>query len=257
MAATTWAHDALHHEALVRLFDNADVVLLDFDGPVCDLFRRGSTAHVAEEIKDMARRHWGFLDQAVQSCHDSHGILPLLGDMADKHDAQGSLSRRPLELAHSMVTRFERGAVKRARPTPHAEALLKRLAALGKPVAIVSNNAEGPVNQYLERRKLGPYVDVVCGRDPVEPRLMKPAPDLLFRALELLRRHEPHKALMIGDQPTDLLAAKTAGTPFLGCPRDQRRAEEMERLDADCVVRSLKPVVLAVQELTSSPRLPV
>lgn len=257
MAATTRGYDhSRRHEVLLRLIDDADVVLLDFDGPVCDLFGRRSTAPVAEAIKAMALSHWGVLDQAVQNCRDSHRILPLLCDMADKQ-VPGSLSRRPLELAHSIVTRFELDAVKRAAPTPHAESLLKCLWDLEKPVAIVSNNAEGPVKQYLDRRKLGSYIDVVCGRDPAEPRLMKPDPHLLFRALEQLGGHAPHKALMVGDQCTDLLASKAAGAAFLGCPRDAHRAREMERLGADCVVDSLEPVIAAARELTSAPRLRV
>ncbi|MGW1165403.1 hypothetical protein [Streptomyces sp. NPDC002550] len=74
----------------------ARAVLLDFDGPVTDLFGDESTAPVAHEIKDVVRGIWGGLDRDVEECDDSHGILRLLGNMSDRPAAHpATLARRP------------------------------------------------------------------------------------------------------------------------------------------------------------------
>ena len=50
-----------------QLLGGARAVLLDFDGPVCDLFAGRSTRPVAREIKAMAREKWNVLDPAVEA----------------------------------------------------------------------------------------------------------------------------------------------------------------------------------------------
>lgn len=74
---------------LRRLLGRARAVL-DFDGPVCDLFAGRSTQPVALEIKAMARKKWNSLDPAVEACDDSHGILHFLRDMLDRRGMPSS-----------------------------------------------------------------------------------------------------------------------------------------------------------------------
>ncbi|MDX3544715.1 hypothetical protein PV729_20180 [Streptomyces europaeiscabiei] len=62
----------------------ARAVLLDFAGPVCDLFAGRSTRPVAMEIKAMSRKKRNSLDPAVEACDDSQGILHFLRDMLDR-----------------------------------------------------------------------------------------------------------------------------------------------------------------------------
>ncbi|WP_461070706.1 HAD family hydrolase [Streptomyces pseudoechinosporeus] len=206
-------------EALRRLLDDGGAVLVDFDGTICDLFGTTPTAPIAKEVKDMARGEWGVLDQAVEDCDDSHGILLALRTMYDRMSPV-TLSRRPLKEAHRIVTRHEYAAVASAKAAPDLEPLLNALTALGKRLVVVSNNAEGPVWEYLKHKQLqSKFVDV-CGRDPHEPRHMKPHPDSLCRALKCLKGVTPSHVLMVGDQLTDLVAARAAGVRFLGYTHD-------------------------------------
>ncbi|MGW6291260.1 HAD family hydrolase [Streptomyces sp. NPDC055058] len=240
--------DRARSTALPALLAGTEAVLLDFDGPVCDLFGPVPTAHVAAEIKTMARGHWGRLDREVEDCHDSHGILPRLGDMADKHRPE-HLPREPLRLAHEIVTRYEYEAVRTARPTPLSGELLREFRRSGLPVVVVTNNAAGPVRDYLAREGLAGHVAGVCGRDPDEPRRMKPDPYLVDRALELLGGPDRTRVLLIGDQVTDLEAAQRAGVRFLGCTGDRDKRRRMEGLGADGAVASLGPVTRAARRL--------
>ncbi len=230
-----------------------DAVLVDFDGPICDLFGSAPTAHIAEEIKVMARQEWGIgvLDQVVEDCDDSHGILLALKDMYDRASPV-PLSRTPLEEAHKIVTRHEYAAVASAEAAPDLEPLLNALTALGMRLVVVSNNAEGPVWEYLKREQLqSKFVDV-CGRDPHEPGHMKPDPDSLLRALKCLDGLAPSRAVMVGDQLTDLEAAQKAGVRFLGYTHDAERMREMRQRGADWVVDSHDPVVTAARTLVAT-----
>ncbi|CAL9496890.1 HAD family hydrolase [Streptomyces sp. enrichment culture] len=240
--------DRARGTALLDLLAGTEAVLLDFDGPVCDLFGPVPTAHVAAEIKAMARGHWGRLHREVEDCHDSHGILPRLGDMADKHRADG-LSREPLRRAHAIVTGYEYDAVRTARPTPLAGELLRQFRRLRLPVVVVTNNAAGPVRAHLEREGLTGLVADVCGRDADEPRRMKPDPYLVDCALALLGGPDPSRVLLIGDQLTDLEAARRAGVRFLGCTADPDKRRRMAELGADGVVGSHAPVMDAARRL--------
>lgn len=227
---------------------DADAVLLDFDGPVCDLFGDVPTAHIAEEIKVMARLEWGALDRKVEDCDDSHGILQRLRDMLDG-EAPAVRSRVPLGLANTIVTGHEYAAVNSAVQAPDVENLLDALLDLGKRLVIVSNNAEEPVWHYLKHAGLESKFFAVHGRDPGEPRRMKPDPDVVLRALKDLDGLDPSRALLVGDQLTDLRAAKSAGVRFLGYTQDRKRRQQMRRNKADGVVSSHAPVIAAAREL--------
>ncbi|WP_328495006.1 HAD hydrolase-like protein [Streptomyces sp. NBC_00414] len=222
-------------------------MFFDFDGPVCDLFGGTPTAHIAEEIKVMARLEWGALDRAVEDCHDSHGILLRLRDVLD--GAPEHHGREPLAQADAIVTRYEYAAVGSAVQCSDVGPLLDALRDLGKRLAIVSNNAEGPVLRYLERTNLTSKFEVVCGRDPYEPRHMKPHPDPVRRALAAVGVPATGRALLVGDQLSDLAAARAAGVRFLGHTQDERLRRRMKQTDADGVVASHASVLAAARTL--------
>jgi HAD superfamily hydrolase (TIGR01509 family) len=233
--------------ALLRAFGSARAVLFDFDGPVCDLFAGSPTAAVAERIKRTARRYWGPLDSAVEQCDDSHGVLRPLREMYERSVPRPSAL--PLERAEADVTALERQAVRTALPTPHLHALVDLLLDHGKRLTVVSNNAEGPIREYLVRLGLASKFDGVFGRSPHDARLMKPHPDCVHRALRHLAL-PASDCLLIGDQLTDLDAARSAGTGFLGLTRRAGRALRMAQGGADAVVASYLPVLGAVGALS-------
>ncbi|MGC9382537.1 HAD family hydrolase [Streptomyces sp. MH13] len=247
MTDTGFRREATGSQArLLRAVGSARVVLFDFDGPVCDLFGGAATADVAEHVKQAARQHWGTLDPSVEECHDSHGILRPLRDMYERSVPKPSA--RPLELAEAAVTAREWEAVRTAPPTDRLHTLVGLLLDLGMRLAVVSNNAEEPILAWLGRLGLGPKFDGVFGRSPHDARLMKPHPDCVHRALRHLAV-PASDCLLVGDQLTDLEAARSAGTGFLGLTRHAERARRMRQGGADAVVPSYLPVVRAAGEL--------
>ncbi|MGN9763186.1 HAD family hydrolase [Streptomyces sp. SD31] len=234
---------------LLRLLENADAVLLDFDGPVCDLFGDVSTAPVADEIKDAVRSVSGpDLSPDVEDCDDSHHILRHIRNMYDGPLPVPPWLQKALELAEDIVAEQEFTAIDSARSAPHVIRLVSTLRVARKRLAIVSNNAPGPIRRYLKRMKVRREFTAVIGRDPQEPLNMKPHPDSLDRAAKSLGLR-PAACVLIGDQITDLTAAQAAKTRFIGYTRSQERAAEMRRLGADAVVSSHAPLISAAEAL--------
>ncbi|MER6273230.1 HAD family hydrolase [Streptomyces sp900105755] len=239
-----------HGAALRELLKNVRAVLLDFDGPVTDLFRGRSTAPVADEIKAAVRAVWGSVDPQVDACDDSHGILRLLREMYDR-PALEPLDSLGLVTAEGIVTGYEYEAVKTATPAPHLVRLVDVLFKHGPPLVIVSNNSDGPIWEFFksERVQRQEKVCAVVGRDPFL-RDMKPRPGSVLRALEHLDL-PPESALLVGDQLTDLSAAQQAGTPFLGYTQSPERAARMLDLGAQWVVSSHTPLIETVKSMSS------
>ncbi|MFF4363658.1 HAD family hydrolase [Streptomyces sp. NPDC001604] len=238
-------------EALLPLLARTSAVLFDFDGPVCRLFSE-STAGIARSIKRTAEEVWGPLDPDVRDCDDSHHVLRPLRHMYERlYEEQAPKrrpSRRPLEFAEKTVAEAEISAAADATRAEHIGELVLRLRKLGMRLVIVSNNAEGAILRALEGMRLTPQFEAVFGRDPQDARLMKPNPHCVRRALAHLGI--PARAcLLVGDQITDLTAARAAGTRFLGWTQDEIQAKEMERDGSDAVVSSHRPLVAAAGRL--------
>jgi phosphoglycolate phosphatase/AHBA synthesis associated protein len=94
---------------------------------------------------------------------------------------------------------------------PEAAPLLEALHARGLRSGLVTNTPTAIAWEILEG--VGLELDVVVGAE--EGVRDKPAPDMLFRACELLGVRPP-EALFVGDSRYDREAAAAAGTPFVG-----------------------------------------
>ncbi|GGY63700.1 hydrolase [Streptomyces geysiriensis] len=226
-------------ERLRDLVAGARLVLWDFDGPVCRLFAGYSADRVAAALVD-------WLEKA--------GLKELLPpeerDHPDPHVLLGAVHRsHPKDLVDEFeerLTREELRAVPGARPTAYADPLIRAWAALGVGLAITTNNSPRAVREYLATRGLlGCFAPHIYGRTQ-DPHLLKPDPYCLDRALDAMRV-PPAKALMIGDSPADVAAARKAGVPFLGYARNDRKAEQLRAAGAPVLVDSLEAVLGVVR----------
>jgi phosphoglycolate phosphatase len=102
------------------------------------------------------------------------------------------------------------------------------------PLAVVTNKPEGFTRKILAGLGLAdPFAVVVGGDSAPKP---KPWPDPLLLACQRLGV-EPSSALMIGDSPTDLKAAREAGCPVALVAWGLNPAEALESLGPDLMVR--------------------
>ena len=101
--------------------------------------------------------------------------------------------------------------------------------------------------EYLATRDLlGCFAPHIYGRTE-DPHLLKPDPYCLNRALSATGT-APARALMVGDSPSDVTAARRAGVPFLGYGHNERKTKLLRDAGAETVVHSLEPVLRLLRE---------
>lgn len=96
-------------------------------------------------------------------------------------------------------------------PYPGVLALLEDLRRRGVVVAVVSNKFDGAVKSLCPRY-FGDLVPVAVGESDQVAK--KPAPDMVYRALETLGV-SPDQAVYVGDSDVDIETARRAGMPCI------------------------------------------
>jgi HAD superfamily hydrolase (TIGR01549 family) len=120
--------------------------------------------------------------------------------------------------------------------THGARDFLEACRATGRPVAMVSNNFAPAIRAFLQREHLGGYVQHIEGRDPTDPRLMKPATHLIERAVQALGA-DSAKTVMVGDSLTDIEAAHGFGIPVIAYANKPRKIAAFT--DADAIITTM------------------
>ncbi|MFM9631307.1 MULTISPECIES: HAD family hydrolase [Streptomyces] len=216
------------------------VVLWDFDGPICRLFAGHSAQRVAVGLVEWLEMQGlrGLLTERERKSPDPHAVLRAVDLRHPGSDLVAELEER--------LTQEELKATASAMPTAWADPLIRTLAAVDRRLAITTNNSPRVVTTYLKSRGLTScFVPHIYGRTR-DLHLLKPDPDCLNRALRAVGA-APAAALMIGDTPSDCLAARRAGVPFLGYARNKEKEELLRDAGATNVVDSLEPVLEAVR----------
>ena len=141
----------------------------------------------------------------------------------------------------------------RTRAFPGALEVLRALAGGGHPIGIVTAKIEQGAIRSLRHTGLLPYVSptAIIGADSCANS--KPDPEPVLLALSRLGR-PPREALLLGDSPHDLAAARGAGAfavgALWGASRREALAPHADRLLED--VRDLPELVEAVERGTAA-----
>ncbi|MGL5829936.1 MAG: HAD family hydrolase, partial [Angustibacter sp.] len=138
----------------------------------------------------------------------------------------------------------EMAAARTAAPTDGAHELLTSCATRGQPVVIVSNNAGRCVDAFFERQRWTGLVTAVIGRTGSRPDLMKPHPAAVMAALNVLHA-KANTAVLVGDSPSDMIAASAAGVTGIGYARAPERRSALDRAGAKAVVDSMRDLTAA------------
>lgn len=152
----------------------------------------------------------------------------------------------PPELTRRFLAHYEPHAAERTRPIPGAAEALAALAAEGFALAICTNKPEQATRSILAALDLERYFAAVIGGDSV-PGRPKPDPAMVLAAIDRLGV-APHEAVMVGDAPNDVLAARAAGLPVL-LRRGGYTSVPAEELGADAVFEDFADLAAAIEAL--------
>lgn len=197
---------------LDELLRGASGLLLDFDGPICNVFAEHPASTLAHRMHDhLASLGWT-IDRSERT--DSPHVTWAGTAGAPEHVVRST---------EAMLYDAEVEAVETATPAPGVIALLRERKAAGRPVAIVSNNATAAIERYLDLHDVRHLIGHIEGRDRRDPQLMKPNPRSLHRALAAIDIG-PRDAIFVGDTISDAEAAQAANVRFIGyAQRDDKR----------------------------------
>nr|WP_238355447.1 HAD-IA family hydrolase [Kribbella sandramycini] len=219
---------------MTQILSSAEVVLFDFDGPICSVFDGYPAPQITRELLELTHQIRGELAPALEQATSPHELL--LAAAVDPELAQ------QLEVA---LQKAELTAVETAKPTPGATDSIAACIATGRRVAIVSNNYAEAVAEYLARANLTQSVSLVQGRNPSDPTLMKPDPHLIERAVSALGT-VGSACVFVGDQTTDMEAGKAAGVPTIGYANKPGKADALANAGADVVLTTMSALAKAI-----------
>jgi phosphoglycolate phosphatase len=215
---------------MTMISERPQAVLFDLDGTLID-----SAADLAAAVNDLlAGDGFGPLGVAQVRSMIGDGIRKLV---ERAYAACGErLSATALDARHvGMMRSYRRHLTTLTTLMPGVLEVVPALRREGTRLAVITNKPEAFSQQILEHFDLWPSIDLVVGGDSSLPR--KPAPDMLLYALTRFGV-APGQAIMVGDGPADIAAAKAAGVPSVAVEGGYTSVPASE-LGADRVISSL------------------
>lgn len=137
---------------------------------------------------------------------------------------------------------YEAHARGRTKPYPGIPEALSALRAAGVRLAVVSNKPDPATKQLAAHYFPGAFDAVIGARDGFA---VKPAPDALFAAMELLGV-SPEAAVYIGDSDVDIATAHNAGTACLSVAWGFRSEAFLREHGASVLLRRPEELLSAI-----------
>jgi phosphoglycolate phosphatase len=216
-------------------------VLIDFDGPLCEIFAGMPSGEVADELRRELRAVGIDIPSGAATTDDPLEAFRAVADLGDQ----------VATIAQALLTALEVQATQTARPTPGSADLIVTAIRTGRTVTVVTNNSTAAVMAYLTRQRLDPYVGKIIGRDDPDPALMKPSPYRVRMAVGALQA-EPEDCVFIGDTVTDVLAGLLGGVAVIGYANKPGKAEALSHAGARAVTADLTEITTALRATPST-----
>jgi phosphoglycolate phosphatase len=211
-------------------------LLLDFDGPVCDVYAGLPAPTVAEHLRKLFRDEGRQLPDNVARSDDPVEVFVYAATIDPELAAR----------VEAELTSMEETAVATAKPVAYVHEVMTSARESGRSISVVSNNSERAVNSYLAQHGLDDRIDLVVARTSHDATLLKPNPHLIKRALDTLSA-EPAACAFVGDSTTDIEAAKIVGVSSIGYANKPGKHDLLTQAGANTVVSSLSDLVLILR----------
>ena len=211
-------------------------VLLDFDGPVCDIYAGLPAATVAERLRKLLTGQGVILPAYITES----------GDPIEVFIYSATISPSVAAKVEAEMTDQEAEAVATSRPTPYVHDVVTSCRDSRRPIAVVSNNSDRAVRAYLALHGLDDRIELIAARTSSDPGLLKPSPHLIDQAITGLGA-PPGQCVLIGDSTTDMEVAELVGIDSIGYANKPGKHARLADAGATAIVSSLADLVLSLR----------
>ncbi|MFD0201238.1 MULTISPECIES: HAD family hydrolase [Saccharothrix] len=225
-------------DVLGHILANTDVLLLDFDGPICSIFAGLPARRVATRLREVLM-------------NGGHADLP--PDVANTEDPfdvfryAATLGEHEALYLEAALRANEIEAVATAEPTRGAEDLIVGWAATGRKLCVVSNNSDAAITTYLQRQDWIPLFETVSARSSSRASQLKPAPELVIQAI-VATSTPPGRCTLVGDSIADVQAAHAAGVRSIAFANKVRKVDVFRKARPEIIVTTLPTAVSSALE---------
>lgn len=187
----------------IRMNTRITAVLFDVDGTLID----SNDAHAAAWVQAFADHGITVDPIAVRLSIGMGGdkLMPAVSRIAEDSPLGQKIAARRGEI-------FKRDYLRRIRPFPDADRLVATLRNRGLAVVAASSAQKDELSALLEIANAKSLMDDWTSSDDADES--KPAPDIVHAALQKTGA-QPSQAVMIGDTPYDVAAARSAGVRMI------------------------------------------
>ncbi|MFC4853650.1 HAD family hydrolase [Actinophytocola glycyrrhizae] len=218
---------------LHRILSETEVLLLDFDGPICSVFAGIPAPVVANQLRGVL---------AEGGCTDLPEQVRTADDPFDVLFYAATLGREEAKVVEAAFRAHEVEAVQLAEPTPHTIDVMHAWKATGRRLAVVSNNSSAAVDTYLDIHGLRAEVDLVSARVGADVTLLKPSPHLVTDATNRLGS-PASRCTLVGDSVTDIEASHAAQVTPIGYANKPGKADRLIAAGAVVVITSTSALI--------------
>jgi len=208
----------------------------------------GTILNTIEDIKisvNHAMRHFNLKEKTLQEVKDGvgSGAINLIEDIVPK----GTSKEDIFKIYRVYQDHYDKHSNDHTGPYPGILDLLKHLKDAGYKLAVVSNKLEYLV-QELNHQTFKDYFDVSIGETKDIP--IKPAPDMLYKALNLLNLSKD-EVLFIGDSDVDMMTATNANIKSVGVTWGYRSKEVLLKHKASYIINQANELIKIINEVNS------
>ncbi|WP_017972920.1 HAD family hydrolase [Actinopolyspora halophila] len=221
-------------DVMRSLLRTVEVVLFDFDGPLCNVFAGLPAPAIANELTTLFNAHGQYEQEGID---DPHEVLRRVG---------GCSIEVLREVEDKLVT-GEMSAVQVSEPNAAGIDSVRASLESGRSAAIVSNNAPEAVRWFLDTHGLADQISPVVGRPYADPAKMKPDPAPIREALAILGV-SPDRAVLVGDSGTDLQVCQVTGVRCIAYANKPGKREQLR--EANVVIDDMAELAAGLREIS-------
>lgn len=209
-----------------------EAVLFDLDGTLVD-----SNRLISDSYRKTFMTHYPNL---VLSDNDIRAMVgPPLKDVFAKYDPNPEHVQAMIDTYLRFYRELEMDTITLY---PYVIDLLAALKAAGVKVAIVTTKYKASAIPSIRHFGIDRYLDLLIGLDDVTHH--KPHPEPIEKALRMLGCQ---RALMVGDNPSDILSGKNAGILTCGVSWSEKKAE-LEALHPDVWIDDFRHLINFIRQ---------